>query len=72
MKLPDKATIQILRDKLKEKNDTVLELRKEIDKLKERISNLENIEESHKEINGKLQKQLEDMARSPDRSIDDL
>ncbi len=72
MKLPDKITVEILRDKLKNKNNAVLELRKEIDTLKERINNLETIEKSHKELNGKLQKQLEDMARSQDRSIDDF
>ena len=72
MKLPDKITVEILRDKLKNKNNAVLELRKEIDTLKERINNLETIEKSHKEQNGKLQKQLEDMARSQDRSIDDF
>ena len=57
MKLPDKITVEILRDKLKNKNNAVLELRKEIDTLKERINNLETIEKSHKELNGKLQKQ---------------
>ena len=72
MKLPDKITVEILRDKLKNKNNAVLELRKEIDTLKERINNLETIEKSHKELNGKLQKQLEDMASSQDRSIDDF
>ena len=72
MKLPDKITVEILRDKLKNKNNAVLELRKEIDTLKERINNLETIEKSHKELNGKLQKQLEDMARSQDRSINDF
>ena len=71
MKLPDKITVEILRDKLKNKNNAVLELRKEIDTLKERINNLETIEKSHKELNGKLQKQLEDMARSQDRRKDD-
>ena len=72
MKLPDKITVEILRDKLKNKNNAVLELRKEIDTLKERINNLETIEKSHKELNGKLQKQLEDMAISQDRSINDF
>ena len=61
-----------LRSKLKKKCDEVLDLRKEIDRLQEYANNLEVIEKSHQELNGQLQKQIDEFARSPRRSTDDV
>ena len=61
-----------LRSKLKKKCDEVLDLRKEIDRLQEYVNNLEVIEKSHQELNGQLQKQIDEFVRSPRRSTDDV
>ena len=61
-----------LRSKLKKKCDEVLDLRKEIDRLQEYANNLEVIEKSHQELNGQLQKQIDEFVRSPRRSTDDV
>ena len=48
-------------DKLKEANDTIKRLKEDIERLVEENSNYEKINNSHKELNGKLQKELEEV-----------
>ena len=45
-------------DKLANANNTIESLKKDIDRLVEENLNYERISKSHKEINGKLQKEL--------------
>ena len=45
-------------DKLTEANDTIKRLNKDIERLTEENINYETINNSHKELNGKLQKEL--------------
>ena len=64
--------VDVLRDKLKHKNNVVMDLRKEIDRLSEERDNLLIVNKSHKELNGKLQETINNFSRGVDRSIDDL
>jgi len=48
-------------DKLTEANDTIKRLNKDIERLTEENINYETINKSHKELNGKLQKELEEV-----------
>tara|TARA_R100001443_G_scaffold9118_2_gene18717 strand:- start:1681 stop:1959 length:279 start_codon:yes stop_codon:yes gene_type:complete len=64
--------VDVLRDKLKHKNNVVMDLRKEIDRLSEERDNLLIVNKSHKELNGKLQETINNFSRGIDRSIDDL
>jgi len=48
-------------DKLKEANDTIKRLKEDIERLVEENSNYEKINNSHKELNGKLQKELNEV-----------
>jgi len=66
------SLVEELREKLKAKCNEVLDLRKEIDRLQEYANNLEVIEKSHQELNGVLQKQIDEFVRSPRRSTDDV
>ena len=75
-----------LSEVLKDKDKEILELKKEIDRLKEEYQILEIIERNHKEINGNLHKDLAKLSKSnkdlqykvhefvrpTKRSIDDL
>jgi septal ring factor EnvC (AmiA/AmiB activator) len=47
-------------DKLKEANDTIKRLNKDIERLTEENINYETINKSHKELNGKLRKELDE------------
>jgi len=48
-------------DKLTEANDTIKRLKGDIERVVEENSNYEKINNSHKELNGKLQKELEEV-----------
>ena len=48
-------------DKLTEANDTIKRLKEDIERVVEENSNYEKINNSHKELNGKLQKELEEV-----------
>ena len=47
--------------KLTEANDTIKRLKEDIERLVEENSNYEKINNSHKELNGKLQKELNEV-----------
>ena len=75
-----------LSEVLKDKDKEILELKKEIDRLKEEYQILEIIERNHKELNGNLRRDLAKLSKSnkdlqdkvhefvrpTKRSIDDL
>ena len=53
-----------LSEVLKDKDKEILELKKEIDRLKEEYQILEIIERNHKELNGNLRRDLAKLSKS--------